>query len=476
MKLSSIHVKSLAINSANITTETIDGDEHIVIRGVVPVVDDVVMNGGLYPAGEINKSFKTLEGNPMPFGHPKIEGAHVSANNPRAVNKFHVGAWAENVRKDGDRVVMDMKINKAFASATDNGKRLIDRLEQMQTNAEAEPIHVSTGLLLNREAKKGTSKNKSYSWVARNMRFDHVAILLDEPGAATPDDGVGIFVNADNSQEDVTIEGADLTSAANCTEEGFINKAKFFFTNASNFSFDDIQRAITSRLREGKGDDYYAWPETVWPEKFIYREGEKMFQQKYLIDDDGTAQFVGEPVEVVRKPTEYEIKTNGETDPMKDMIVNALKAKGKPTEGLTDAELFAAFSQMNAETGKEETPEEKKAREDKEAKEKAAREQASNSQEAPAWFAPFAAKLNTIESGLNVNASKEKAVKVNAVKAKFGLDDVAVNAMGDAALDGLYAKCQTSTGLNPSFVVETNSDRDQWKDYDLNAFSAEENK
>lgn len=42
--------------------------------------------------------------------------------------------------------------------------------------------------------------------------------------------------------------------------------------------------------------------------------------------------------------------------------------------------------------------------------------------------------------------------------------------------NGLYAKCQTSTGLNPSFVVETNSDRDQWKDYDLNAFSAEENK
>ncbi|MEM8160150.1 DUF2213 domain-containing protein, partial [Morganella morganii] len=60
MKLSGIHVKSLAINSSNISTETIDGDEHIVIRGVVPVVDDVVMNGGLYPASEINKSFQSM--------------------------------------------------------------------------------------------------------------------------------------------------------------------------------------------------------------------------------------------------------------------------------------------------------------------------------------------------------------------------------------------------------------------------------
>lgn len=455
MKLSSIHVKSLAINSANITTETIDGDEHIVIRGVVPVVDDVVMNGGLYPAGEINKSFKTLEGNPMPFGHPKIEGAHVSANNPRAVNKFHVGAWAENVRKDGDRVVMDMKINKAFASATDNGKRLIDRLEQMQTNAEAEPIHVSTGLLLNREAKKGTSKNKSYSWVARNMRFDHVAILLDEPGAATPDDGVGIFVNADNSQEDVTIEGADLTSAANCTEEGFINKAKFFFTNASNFSFDDIQRAITSRLRAGKGDDYYAWPETVWPHKFIYREGERMFQQKYLIDDDGTAQFVGEPLEVVRKPTEYEIKTNGETDPMKDMIVNALKAKGKPTEGLTDAELMDAYNQMKADeaTDKKDGEDEIDPKTGKPKK----KEQAANNEEIPAWAKALTEQVSALNSQINAGAESEKVNMRAAVKAKFAMTDIAVNALDGEPLKELFAQCQTSTGLNGAFRQANNN-------------------
>lgn len=48
MKLSSIHVKSLAINASNISTTTINGQEHYVIRGAVPIVDDIVMNGGLY--------------------------------------------------------------------------------------------------------------------------------------------------------------------------------------------------------------------------------------------------------------------------------------------------------------------------------------------------------------------------------------------------------------------------------------------
>lgn len=453
MKLSSIHVKSLAINAANISTEIIDGDEHIVIRGVVPVVDDVVMNGGLYPAAEINKSYQTLEGNQMPLGHPKIGGEYVSASNPRAVNKFHIGAWAENVRKDGDRVVMDMKINKRYAEGTEKGKRVLTRIEEMQANSGAEPIHVSTGLLLSREQNKGKSKGKSYSWVARNMRFDHVAILLDEPGAATPDEGVGIFVNADNSTEEVETETVDLNSAANCTREGVINKTKFFFTNASNFSFDDIQRAIGEKLREGRSDDNWLWPESVWPDTFVYRDDSRYFKQKYLIDDDGAAQFVGEPVEVVRKQPEYEIKTNGEENPMKDLIINALKAAGKPTEGKSEAELLDAYNQMAAEkaAGKEETPEEKAAREKKEAEEKAAKEKANNHEEMPAWAKLLTEQVSALNSQFNANADKEKAEKRTAVKAKFGLDEAAVNALDGAALDGLYAQCQTSIGLNGSF-------------------------
>ncbi|MCH9329820.1 DUF2213 domain-containing protein [Enterobacter hormaechei] len=453
MKLSSIHVKSLAINAANISTETIDGDEHIVIRGVVPVVDDVVMNGGLYPAAEINKSYQTLEGNQMPLGHPKIGGEYVSASNPRAVNKFHIGAWAENVRKDGDRVVMDMKINKRYAEGTEKGKRVLTRIEEMQANSDAEPIHVSTGLLLSREQNKGKSKGKSYSWVARNMRFDHVAILLDEPGAATPDDGVGIFVNADNSTEEVETATVDLTSAANCTQEGLLNKTKFFFTNASNFSFDDIQRAISEKLREGRSDDNWLWPESVWPDTFVYRDDSRYFKQKYLIDDDGAAQFVGEPVEVVRKQPEYEIKTNGEENPMKDLIINALKAAGKPTEGKSEAELLDAYNQMAAEKAadKEETPEEKAAREKKEADEKAAKEKANNHEEMPAWAKLLTEQVSALNSQFNANADKEKTEKRAAVKTKFGLDEAAVNALDGAALDGLYAQCQTTIGLNGSF-------------------------
>ncbi|HBW8269871.1 DUF2213 domain-containing protein [Klebsiella pneumoniae] len=453
MKRNRVNVLTVVNSASNITTEIIDGKPHIVVRGITPVVDDIVMNRKLYPAAEIEKAYNTLERNPMPLGHPKVDGKHVSARDVRAVNEYHVGAWLQNVSHKDGKVTGDMYVNRQYAESSEKGKRLINRLDEMITGTNSEPIHISTGLLYSGIAANGESKGKKYNEIATNMMFDHVAVLLDEPGAGTPSEGVGIFVNSEG--EEVEIEVALLSDAADCTREGLLNKTKFFFTNASNFSFDDIQRAISDKLHEGRADDKWLWPESVWPDSFIYRDEAKYFKQKYLIDDDGKAVFVGEPVEVVRKPIEYEIKTNGENDPMKELIINALQAAGKPTEGKSDAELMDAYNQLAAEkaAAKKDGGDEIDPATGKPKK----KEQASNSEEAPAWFKPFADDLAAVKSGLAVNADKEKGEKRAAVKAKFGLDDLAVNALDGAALDGLFAQCQTSTGLNGAFRQATNT-------------------
>lgn len=451
MKRNRVNVLTVVNSASNITTETIDGKPHIVVRGITPVVDDIVMNRKLYPAAEIEKAYNTLERNPMPLGHPKVDGKHVSARDVRAVNNYHVGAWLQNVSHKDGKVSGDMYVDRQYAESSEKGKRLINRLDEMVAGTNTEAIHISTGLLYSGIAANGESKGKKYNEIATNMMFDHVAVLLDEPGAGTPEEGVGIFVNAEGDEQ--VIEVARLTDGIDCTREGLLNKTKFFFTNASNFSFDEIQRAISDKLREGRSTDSYLWPESVWPDNFIYRDEAKYFKQKYLIDDGGKAVFVGELVEVVRKPTEYEIKTNGENDPMKELIINALKAAGKPTDGKSDAELMDAYNQMAAEkaAAKSETPEEKAAREKKEADEKAAKESANNSQEAPAWFKPFAEKLNTIETGLTANSDKEKSEKRAAVKLAMNMSDEEVADLDGKALDGFYAKCQKSTGLNGAF-------------------------
>lgn len=452
MKLSSIHVKSLAINASNISTTTINGQEHYVIRGAVPIVDDIVMNGGLYPAEEINNSYQTMERKLMPIGHPMVNGKYVSANDPQAVNDYYAGAWAQNVSKANDKVVMDVYVNKAVADTKPDGKRLIQRLDDMITGNNAEPIHVSTGLLLNKEQKTGESKGKKHSWVAHNMQFDHIAILLDEPGAGTPEEGVGMFVNADGQEGEV--ESASLIDAANSLKDGLMNKVKFFLTHNSDASFDEIYQMLREAIRAPSGSDVYRYVVTVWPDKFIYEEGNKLFQQKYLIDDNAVA-LVGEPLEVVRKPTEYEVKTNGEENPMKEKMIAALNAAGVTTEGLTDDQVWDAY---NEQMKKSASDDKKDGGDDvDDAGKPKKKEPTANNEEMPAWAKVLTEKVTALNSQINANAEGEKSNMRAAVKAKFGMTDLAVNALDGEPLKELFAQCQTSTGLNGAFRQATNN-------------------
>ena len=449
MKLSSIHVKSLAINASNISTTTINGQEHYVIRGAVPIVDDIVMNGGLYPAEEINNSYQTMEGKLMPLPHPMVDGKYVSANDPRAINAYHVGAWAQNVSKSGDQVVMDVYINKAVAETKPDGKRLINRLDEMIAGTNTDPIHLSTGLLTNKEKKSGESKGKKHSWIARNMQFDHIAILLDEPGAGTPEEGVGMFVNADGQEGEV--ENASLIDAANSLKAGLLNKVKFFFTHNSDASFDEIYQILREAIRAPSGSDVYRYVVTVWPDKFIYEEGSKLFQQKYLIDDNAVT-LVGEPLEVVRKPTEYEVKTNGELNPMKEKMIAALNAAGVKTEGLTDDQVWDAYNEQMKKPA-----DGKKDEEDPEADKSKKKDTAANAEEIPAWAKALSEKVDALNSQISANADTERKEMRAAVKAKFGLSDTAVNAMADEPLKEMFSQCQTSLGLNGAFRQVNNN-------------------
>jgi len=217
-----VNILSIINKSSKITKETINNKEHYVIRDVVPVVDDVVMNNGLYPKDEIDKSYKSINGNLMPIGHPKVDGQFVSASNAKAINDYYGGAWAENVHKDQDKVLLDCYVDIEFARNHEKGKQLLERLDAMFNGEDVNPIHVSTGLILNKVYKTGKSKGKKYDWVATNMQFDHVAILLNEQGAATPNEGVGMFVN---SEGEYKIEYASLNESSTQSIQNLISNA-----------------------------------------------------------------------------------------------------------------------------------------------------------------------------------------------------------------------------------------------------------
>ncbi|EPA1136832.1 DUF2213 domain-containing protein [Enterobacter hormaechei] len=453
MKRNRVNVLTVVNSASNITTETIDGKPHIVVRGITPVVDDIVMNRKLYPAAEIEKAYNTLERNPMPLGHPKVDGKHVSARDVRAVNEYHVGAWLQNVSHKDGKVMGDMYVNRQYAESSDKGKRLISRLDEMLAGTNSDPIHISTGLLYSGIAANGESKGKKYNEIATNMMFDHVAVLLDEPGAGTPEEGVGIFVNAEGDETEIEVCNLQDAIVSDNRKDGWLNKIKFFVANDGGMSFDEIAASLREAIRS-TAPDSWRYVVSIYPDYLIFEEekkttsGRTLFKQKYLISD-GAVTLVGEPVEVVRKPTEYEIKTNGENDPMKELIINALQAAGKPTEGKSDAELMDAYNQMKAEeaTAKKKGDEEI----DPETGKPKKKEQAANNEEMPAWAKTLADRVDVVVNSLNANSDKEKGEKRAAVKLAMNMSDEEVADLDGKALDAMYAKCQTSFGLNGAF-------------------------
>lgn len=174
------------VNAAQIRRERRHGRDYIIVPSAT-LPDDVVMNDIRYPADEIEKSFRSLENTPAPLGHPDIEGQFVSASDPEGLARGWVGAWNRNVRRENGRVFLDKVIDVATAKQLEGGKAVLEAIEK------GEPIHTSTGLYCMLESADGDTEAKH---IARDIQFDHDAILLGEDGAATPAHGVGMMVNS----------------------------------------------------------------------------------------------------------------------------------------------------------------------------------------------------------------------------------------------------------------------------------------
>ena len=283
-----VNIRSV-VNHASVREELdVNGRMCIVVPSKT-LPDDVVMNDIKYPAAEIAKSFNTLEGTPAPMGHPIVRGQYVGVGHSEAY-PFISGAINRNVKRVDGVVHLEKWIDKEYA--TRNHPSLIEAINKKQ------PIHTSTGLTLERiEVANGTD----YKYEAHNMLFDHDAILLNEVGAATPDQGVGVFVNSAGDQYEVV--NSVLSEGAN----------------------SELRTALYAAIPEDT--DLEDFDESV----VIYRSADiGRVAQTYTITD-GVALLTGEPYNVKRK-TVWE------------RVVAAFKPKPVQVENKMDEELKALLT------------------------------------------------------------------------------------------------------------------------------------
>lgn len=304
--------------------------------------DNVVMNGGLYSAEEIEKSYKTLEDAPAPIGHPYDEnGNYISASSPDGTIYFQCGAFNKNVQrvscpKFGNRVYAEKHIHVETAMKYERGKRLIEAIDR------GEAIHTSTGVLLEAVERVGNNeRGEEYTWVATNMHFDHDAILFDEEGAATPSDGVGMMVNH-NLFKTVRKSG----------ELMHVNTVQI------NQSMRDQESLIADMIRTTYGDDDdRAWL-MDWGEDYAVFESMESGTKRVPIRITGDKiEILGEPQKVKRvtawEPTASEPQqqlptTNQEGKDMayKERIESALKKAEINIDDMSDDEKMNAYDKL----------------------------------------------------------------------------------------------------------------------------------
>jgi len=391
------------------------------------------MNGLLYPEDENAKGMPSINGRLMTLGHPKnANGETVStADGEALVNHFGGGSVGLPYLTNGVHYV-DAKIRKATLKAQPNGEWFYNRLDQKL------PIGVSTGLFSDRDMTAGVTTNgKEYFGVARNQRYDHLALLHEsEPPAG----GKDTFINFNSADKDLIIN-VNVDDYIVNKSESKLGKAMAFFKELlgneelenNESSFNDTDSLIRAKLRAERTtkQDEYLYPVETYPNFFIYEKAGTMLKQAYLLDE-GVITFVGEPKAAVKDVDWKEIKSDlntNEDNAMREKLIALLAANGfvanaAHTEDQLMAELTKALAANSANKG----------------------------EEVPAWAQALMTNMKTVSDKVDsmeatkltaeeeAKAKKAKELAANSAIAGLGFVEADLLKMETNRLDDLYAK------------------------------------
>ena len=184
---------------ANITgkvrKENLNGKEYLVAP--VTLLVPGVLNGSkgplLYPRDEVTKNADSWNHIPLVVYHPTNNGMQISARDPEVLENQGVGFVFKATATDQGKLVSEAWFDIAATERIDN--RVLDSLNS------GKKIEISTGLFTENEPREGITENGvSYEFIARNYRPDHLAILPDQKGACSIEDGCGVLANKEGEE------------------------------------------------------------------------------------------------------------------------------------------------------------------------------------------------------------------------------------------------------------------------------------
>lgn len=202
-------LERLTLNLAGrVRRQKLEGREHLVapITLIVPGVLNGSQGPLYYPLEEIRRNPDVWNHVPIVVYHPSRNGRNISARDPDVINTQKVGVVLRS-RANG-------KLQAEAWFDVERTRQIDNRV--YESLVKNEPIELSTGLFTRNEpAPEGATYNGTpYTHTARDYRPDHLAVLPDQIGACSLQDGCGVLANG---RYDLTLVANVLNTNDNST-------------------------------------------------------------------------------------------------------------------------------------------------------------------------------------------------------------------------------------------------------------------
>lgn len=434
MKKTRVNILS-AVNADSIKIERTEvaGEKYAVIKNVLWMKDNIVLNDGLYSSSENSKGYASMDGRVMPFGHPEVNGQYVAissldnADVAVALGKHYGGVHAQNVRQAGEEYFADVMINERVAKSHPDGEMLLNwvgNAEDYQVNgaAKPDPVHMSTGLMTARVNAKGESRGKSYSWIATQQSYDHLAILFHEQGAG----------------------GDEVAIAVNC--ESVIN-SKLDEANEEvlDDSYGEKMAVLSAAVKERFATvDSYAYVEDFDDRTLIYVTPEATYKISYHYEGDNPI-LTGSPEQVERE-TKYVTKNVSAIERLRSVLKYFSTKPKPPVQANVIEEVDMSPDEVQAIVTKA--------------------LEATNASVAAVQAENEKLKADILAANTAIAANAESGLKSKRAEVAKVHGEVVANALSGEALDAMFASVQTAAGIVSGSPV-TNA-KDEFEGYSLN--------
>ena len=286
MSLKRVAVK-LALNVSPTTrTATLDNVEYIVAPAVLmPEGVHSGSNGPLYySANSLAKYCPAWNHKPVVINHPTLNGTPISAANVKVIEDSQVG-FLLNVHFQDNKQKGEVWLNKAKVEKVE--PKILDNL------AAGNKTELSTGLFVDVDETPGVWNGEKYDGEAVVHIPDHLALLPNDVGAASIEDGAGLLANA--AKRPVV---SDLLRRRLLGNEAVSNQK----LTANELSFSQITCKLEEALRTRFGEpgrSWYGFVYAVYADRVVFEDPDyDLYVLSYTIKDNQVTLDSGDPTEV----------------------------------------------------------------------------------------------------------------------------------------------------------------------------------